>query len=472
MMNEEYQQAEPSASVNGRPKIYYHAAVYTPLEPFGAGWWRGECPLPNCSDSEGDSFNVYLTTRGEEIFGCTACGTNGNVLDFVALMHGDELDGWLSSSSDAPGGGSDDDNKNESPEIVWFHRLGEPQPRKFIVEKVGRKAYPLIVYGAGGVAKSFATLAGGIAIASTADTLSRWMGLQVLEHGHVLYVDFELDQDEQHNRVVEVCKGLGVSVPERLAYLSGRGFSRDATFARARKFCKEHKAVAVIIDSVGQAMTGDMDKNRDVNAFYRDYIEPFCAMDVTPMLVDHQGKIQAGEKHKDKSPIGGVYKTNNARSVLQFILDEYDKETKTLEIRVRTHKTNNEPTEPFGIRIKFSPGKVSLSTRELPAEETIDEERVPVAERILAALELEDHTADDLERLTGASYGTIRNKLSGLTGSKKVQEKGYRGRKKLYGSLSSSPPSAGASGDDDNKNGRKNGYVGPNEHLWRERQNR
>lgn len=117
--------------------------------------------------------------------------------------------------------------------------------------------------------------------------------------------------------------------------------------------------------------------------------------------------------------------------MLQFILDEYDEQTSTLDIRVRTHKTNNAPVDPFGVRVKFSLGEVSVSTRELPAEETMDEERAPVEKRLLAALKLEDQTVDDLERLTGAARGTIYNKLSALLDAKKVQEKGYRGRKKL-----------------------------------------
>jgi len=182
------------------------------------------------------------------------------------------------SSSPCVGVSDDDDTISDSlgsPQIVWFHELGEPKPRRFIIEKVGRKGYPLVVYGAGGVAKSFAVLAGGIAIAGGH---REWMGLRVLEHGHVLYLDFELDVDEQHKRVVELCNGLGVLVPKRLAYLSGKGFSRDNIFAKARQFAKTHNAVAIIIDSVGQAMVGDMDRNRDVNAFYRDYIEPFSPL--------------------------------------------------------------------------------------------------------------------------------------------------------------------------------------------------
>ena len=48
-------------------------------------------------------------------------------------------------------------------------------------------------------------------------------GPEVLEHGYVLYLDFELDADEQHRRVRDLCHGLGVLVPKRLAYLSGVG---------------------------------------------------------------------------------------------------------------------------------------------------------------------------------------------------------------------------------------------------------
>jgi RecA-family ATPase len=141
-----------------------------------------------------------------------------------------------------------------------------------------------------------------LAIASPHDVVSHWMGLEVLEHGLVLYLDFELDRDEQHTRVTELCKGQGVPVPRNLAYLSGRGFSRDAAFSKALAFCNDHadRVVAVIIDSVGQAMAGDMDKNRDVNAFYRDYIEPFCAAGVTPILVITKARYRAARNTRIK----------------------------------------------------------------------------------------------------------------------------------------------------------------------------
>ncbi len=355
------------------------------------------------------------------------------------------------------GGHTDDDYIRDEPRIVWFHELGKPKPRRFVIEKIARKGYPLIVYGAGGVAKSFAALAGGIAIASEGG-LRNWMGLRVLEHGYVLYLDFELDQDEQHARVAELCTGLGVDIPKRLAYLSGRGMNRADAFAQAHDFTKDYKAVAVVVDSVGQAITGDMDKNYAVNAFFRDHIEPFSLWGTTPILVDHEGKRQSGEKHKDKTIIGGVYKANNARGVLQFILEEYDKDEHRLDIRVRVPKINFEPPEPFGISITFEPEKVSIETRILPDEELLDEEREPLRKRVYAALITEPLSVIDLSQTTGAAVGSVRNTLSQLMGEHLVAA--TTARPKLYYRLDGPGPddeynhhrpTPGVSGDDDTR---------------------
>src|SRR5215210_8994189 len=79
----------------------------------------------------------------------------------------------VSSSLSSPLGGSSDDDTSESeaeddegPEIVWFAELGEPKEREYLIEKIGVKGYPIVAFGAGGVAKSFAMLSAGIAVAS------------------------------------------------------------------------------------------------------------------------------------------------------------------------------------------------------------------------------------------------------------------------------------------------------------------
>src|SRR5215211_5130369 len=353
----------------------------------------------------------------------------------------------VSSPSSPLGGPGDDDTSagDDDAEIVWFAELGEPKEREYLIEKIGVKCYPIVAFGAGGVAKSFAILSVGIAVAS-ASGVEEWLGLRVLEHGYVLYLDFELDVEEQHRRVRDLCAGMGITIPKKLAYLSGVGISPEKAFEKALRFVKDYEAKAVIIDSMGLAMQGDMEKGKEVLAFHGRYINPLRRAGATPFIVDHEGKLQTGEKHKDKSPFGSAYKAWASRSVLQFIFEEYREEASELDISVRQTKTNFGPKiEPIGLRFIFEEKKVSMKTYDLPAEELLDEESKPVAGRILAAIGIEPATVAELERLTSAAQGTIYNNLSRLmkTYPPQVEEAGYKGRSKLYRLFSSSPEPLG-----------------------------
>jgi hypothetical protein len=355
----------------------------------------------------------------------------------------------VSSLSPPLGGSGDDDTSEDDDEarIVWFAELGEPKEREYLIEKIGVKGYPIVAFGAGGVAKSFAMLAGGIAIAS-ASGVERWLGFRVLEHGHVLYLDFELDVEEQHRRVRDLCAGLGIPVPKKLAYLSGVGISPEKTFLGALEFVKAYGAKAVIIDSMGLAMQGDMEKGKEVLAFHGRYINPLRRAGATPFIVDHEGKLQTGEKHKDKSPFGSAYKAWASRSVLQFVFEEYREETSELDVRMRQTKTNFGPKiDPIGVRFTFEEKKVSVRTYDLPDEELLEEESRPVKERILVALRLEGATNKQLQQSTGASEGTIRNKLSELRAEGLIADDGKR--PVTYNLVSSSPePPRGGDSDD------------------------
>jgi DNA-binding transcriptional ArsR family regulator len=345
----------------------------------------------------------------------------------------------MSSLSSPLGGSSDDDTSqaDDTPEIVWFAELGEPKEREYLIEKIGVKGYPIVAFGAGGVAKSFAMLSAGITIASASGG-DDWLGLRVLEHGYALYLDFELDIEEQHRRVRDLCAGMGIPIPKKLAYLSGVGISPEAAFQKALTFVKEYEAKAVIIDSMGLAMQGDMEKGKEVLAFHGRYINPLRRAGTTPFIVDHEGKLQTGEKHKDKTPFGSAYKAWASRSVLQFVFEEYREETSQLDIRVRQTKTNFGPKiDPIGVRFTFEEKKVSMGGYTLPDEELLEEESRPVKERILVALRLEGATNKQLQQITGASEGTIRNKLSELRSDGLITDDGKR--PVTYHLVSSSP---------------------------------
>jgi DNA-binding transcriptional ArsR family regulator len=270
----------------------------------------------------------------------------------------------------------------------------------------------------------------------------------VLEHGQVLFLDFELDVEEQHRRVRDLCAGMGIPIPKKLAYLSGVGIDPEKAFEKALRFVKDYEAKAVIIDSMGLAMQGDMEKGKEVLAFHSRYINPLRRAGATPFIVDHEGKLQTGEKHKDKSPFGSAYKAWASRSVLQFVFEEYREETKELDIRVRQTKTNFGPKiDPIGARFTFEEKKVSMGGYTLPDEELLEEESKPVKERILIALRLEGATNKQLQQITGASEGTIRNKLSELRTEGLITDDGKR--PVTYTLVSSSPEHPRGSDSDD-----------------------
>jgi hypothetical protein len=89
-----------------------------------------------------------------------------------------------------------------------------------------------------------------------------------------------------------------------------------------------------------------------------------------------------------------------------------------------------------------------MDTYDLPDEELLEEESRPVKERILIALRLEGATIKQLQQITGASEGTIRNKLSEL-GDEVV---GDGRRPTTYNLVSSSPEHPKGSDSDDTGN--------------------
>jgi hypothetical protein len=348
------------------------------------------------------------------------------------------VDDDFSSSHSPIYRGSDDEKSEEEkdePEIVWFHEMGEPKEREYLIEHIGVKGYPVVIYGAGGVAKSFAALAAGIAVASA--EAEEWLGLKVLEHGYALYVDFELDKDEQHRRVRDLCAGFGIPHPKRLAYLSGVGLSNVKVFKQAVAFAKKYETKAVVVDSMGLAMAGDMDRGKDVIEFHTRFINPLRRLGATPFIVDHEGKPQAGENRKGRGPIGSVYKGNLGRNVLQFVLEEYDKENAIADIRVRQQKTNFTPLDPWGVRFAFGDKVVKIETYQLPDDELADEKTKPVIDRIRIALAHEDMSIAELEAATGASRGTLYNKITQLLETKEITKR-TEGRSSIYSSNVSS----------------------------------
>jgi hypothetical protein len=302
------------------------------------------------------------------------------------------------------------EGRGRKPKAVRFSKMKAPGPRRYLLEDLVLAGYVTLLYGDGGVAKSLLALALSVAVSGGS---KQWLGRDV-ENGPVLYLDFELDAEEQVRRVHQLCRGAGLAEPlDDLLYLSAVGYSAGEAFEAARGVCEEHGVVLLIIDSYGVALQGDAEASRDVIGFQHEVLGPFRELGAALLLIDHQSKLQAGQSYQSKGAFGSVYKNNLARSVIQVEATERGEGTLTLRLRHKKH--NFGPlAEPFGAILTFAADEVVLELVELGAAELTEEATLNATDRVRLTLEQGPAYPWEIAELTGLAVKTVKNALTKL----------------------------------------------------------
>src|SRR5829696_503942 len=303
-----------------------------------------------------------------------------------------------------------DGTRDTKPEVVRLAEVERPGPRRYLCQDLVLAAYVTLLHGDGGVAKSLLALALAVAVAGNS---REWLGRRV-ENGRVLYLDFELDAEEQARRVHQLCNGAGLKMPPKgLLYMSAVGHTTREAFEAAREACKEHAVELLIVDSYGVALHGDAEHARDVIGFHQEYLEPLRALGIAVLVIDHQSRLQAGQSYQQKGAFGSVYKGNLARSVIQ--VEATERGEGTLTVRLRQKKHNFGPlAEPFSVRLTFSEEAVTLEAVELKAAELAEEATLTAPDRVKLALEDGAAYPWEIAEITGVPLKTVKNVLTGL----------------------------------------------------------
>src|SRR5919112_4298180 len=276
-----------------------------------------------------------------------------------------------------------DEGRGRKLEAVRFSDMEMPGPRRYLLKDLVLAAYVTLLYGDGGVAKSLLALALAVAVAGGS---GKWLEREV-ESCPVLYMDFELDSEEQARRVYQLCRGKGLDTPpEDLLYMSALGHPAREAFTAALEACKEHGVGLMVVDSLGPALQGDAEAARDVIGFFQKSIEPFRAEGIAILIIDHQSRLQAGQSYQSKGAFGSVFKTNLARSVIQAQATERGEGTLTVRLRQKKHN--------------FGP---------LAEEATLN-----ATERVKLALQGGPSYPWEIAEHTGLALKTVKNALTGL----------------------------------------------------------
>lgn len=203
--------------------------------------------------------------------------------------------------------------------------------RRWLIEGLFPEGFPSIIFGAGGLGKSFLALHLGI-LACMGGQL--FMGHRFPEEAlNVLLLDWELDVDEQALRGKQISRGINLlDVPKNLHYFAPvENISR--VIPKLKSFIKTKDIRFIIIDSIG-ASGADGESVQEVVKLLNGLKE----LGIATLVLDHQSKMQAGEKYGNKTPFGSVYKENLARSVFQ--LSRIEAHENYMTLRLRHAKTN------------------------------------------------------------------------------------------------------------------------------------
>ena len=333
------------------------------------------------------------------------------------------------SSSSSPKRNDSDDSL---PMIRRFKDMTPPTgERDYIVEGILFAGFAGAVYGDGGSAKSMLMMHMSQCVARG----EKWLGFNTTRT-NVLYLDFELDEDEQSRRAYEVAAGMGYSEPpEGFFYISGAGYKSRNVFDLALEACRKNGIGMVVVDSLGYALNGDAEASRDVLTFFREVEGSFRREGISLLNVDHQSK---GGNYQEKSIFGSVYKSNSVRSVLQ--VEPGERGDGYINLTLRHKKVNFGPLlEPFGANVQFADDEVRINVRELEAGELAGERTLNASDRVCKALEDGPMYPEDISEATSLELGTVKNSLTKLRKSGTVKNTGNKNNHGAFEVSLSSP---------------------------------
>ena len=303
--------------------------------------------------------------------------------------------------------------------IISLGDLEEPPPMEYVIDDFIPSGHVTTLYGDGGQGKSYIALVMAACVAAGVPFLNR-----NTMQGKVLYIDFELDKYEQARRAYMVARGLSmVRPPSNLLYCSPESDLKE-NLADIVRIINEEQIILTVIDSFGAAVNGDPESAKEVcNLFQR------LRRNGTVLMLDHQSKSSGGEKYKDKTAFGSIYKQNLSRNVWQLQrLGGKDGEL----ILALNHKKSNFGAlkDPIGLTATFG-DSFTLTETGISAEHT-KEVADSKAQVLLVFEELKEATAETIMEKTELAESTVRNAITSLLKSGKLEKCGKIGKATIY----------------------------------------
>jgi hypothetical protein len=196
-------------------------------------------------------------------------------------------------------------------QLVDLSTLPEQREVQYLVRKMLPLHQTSVLFADGGGNKGWWAMALGVCTL-TGHPLPN--GIEPIETGEVIYLDWETDEREIRRRLGWVCRGMGIVDVPRLRYYQMSGHPLADVIGPVRNWVAEHNAKLVIVDSLVPA-TGAEPKDAGAATRCMDAVN---SLNTTRLVLAHITKDAAKDQNGHVTIFGSAMYNNLGRSNWQL----------------------------------------------------------------------------------------------------------------------------------------------------------
>lgn len=295
---------------------------------------------------------------------------------------------------------------------LWTHE-DVPKP-EFLLEPILYKGLPTIIFGEKATLKSTTALAiYTCLILPWHDNPLGWIAPE--KPIKTLLADYEVDYEVSQYNAKRLQQGMGL--PSFPLFYRRCQIPLADDIEQIQKHMADIEAKAIIVDSLGPAVGGDLNKPEQALGFSTALRQLKCAA----LIIGQTSKEKEG---KHKSVFGSTYFEYYARNIFELRKVQEEGEDELDIALYNTHCNLGRKAKPMGFHISFNEVSIKMERKAITAQELI--ERMGTQARILSLLKTGAISTQEITDALELKRNTVDVSLKRLREKQKITKVGEK----------------------------------------------